>query len=138
MIKGAQQFTQTTGARLLALLTFAGSLMTTQMAGTTPTGDTGIEGVILISPTRGGPTRQGVPNAAPLRNAEFVVRKADHPAGAFKTDREGKFRVVLPPGRYSVRGENQRSRVGRYGPFEIDVIAGQMSQVQWVCDSGLR
>ena len=28
--------------------------------------------------------------------------------------------------------------VGRYGPFEADVTAGQMTKVEWRCDTGMR
>ena len=37
--------------------------------------ETGLEGVILVGPIQGGPTRQGVPDSRPLPNTEFVVAK---------------------------------------------------------------
>ena len=109
------------------------------LADTSPTGgETGISGVILVSPSHGGPIRLGVPNTAPLPETEFVVRKGKETAATFKTDQEGKFRVSVPPGHYTVSRANYISRVGSYGPFEVDVVPGRMSQVQWTCDSGMR
>ena len=122
----------------LALLTFSCSPMMAQPAEATPSADTGIDGVILISPARGGPARQGVPDSAPLAEMEFTVRKGDETAATFKTDSEGKFRVAVPPGHYTVLRQGVRGRVGRFGPFEVVVVAGQMSKVEWICDSGLR
>ena len=102
------------------------------------TGDTGIEGVILISPTHGGPIRPGVPSSAPLPETEFIVRKGEETVATFKTDGEGKFRVSVPPGQYTVSRANWSGRIGRYGPFAVDVAAGQISKVQWLCDTGMR
>lgn len=102
------------------------------------TGDTGIEGVILISPTRGGPIRRGEPSSAPLRETEFILRKGEETVATFKTDAEGKFRVSVPPGHYTVSRANWSGRIGRYGPFEVDVATGQISKVQWICDTGMR
>ena len=110
--------------------------MMAQTPGTT--GDTGIEGVILISPTRGGPIQRGVPSSAPLRGIEFVVRKGEETIATFKTDAEGKFRLSVPPGHYTVSRANWSAPIGRYGPFEVDVAAGQISKVQRICDTGTR
>ena len=32
----------------------------------------------------------------------------------------------------------KRGGIGRYGPFEADVTAGQMTKVEWRCDTGMR
>ena len=56
----------------------------------------------------------------------------------FTTDDQGKFRVSLPPGHYSVTKKNRQKGIGRYGPFDIDVVAGQMTKVEWQCDTGMR
>lgn len=102
------------------------------------TAGTGFEGVIFISPKRGGPVKPGAANSAPLRDTEFIVRNGAEAVATFKTDAEGKFRVSVPAGHYTVSRANWTGRIGRYGPFEVDVAAGQVSKVQWVCDSGMR
>jgi hypothetical protein len=94
--------------------------------------------VILVSPARGGPIRAGAANSAPLRETEFVIRRGEETIATFKTDGDGAFRVSVPPGRYTVARADWSGRVGRYGPFEVDVAVGQLTKVQWVCDSGMR
>lgn len=107
------------------------------MAETSPSANTGIEGVIFVSPSHGGPVRPGVPNTAPVANIAFVVQKGDQPVTSFTTDGEGRFQVSLPPGHYTVSRSNFNSRIGRWR-FEADVVAGQVTKVQWTADSGMR
>jgi hypothetical protein len=99
---------------------------------------TGLEGVISISPIHGGPARIGVPNSRPYANIDFIVKKGDESVAAFKTDDQGRFRVGLAPGHYTISMKEGKRGIGRHGPFEVDIVAGQMKQVQWTCDSGMR
>jgi Carboxypeptidase regulatory-like domain len=101
--------------------------------------DTGIQGTVMVSPARPGPIRAGsdTSNAAPLPNATFRVTSNDGAVITFTTDTEGHFRVSLKPGHYSVvLAENRFPKP--CGPFEIDVEAGKMTDVEWRCDSGMR
>jgi hypothetical protein len=41
------------------------------------------------------------------------------------------------PGHYSVARKGQ-GKIGRCGPFDIDVMNGQITKVEWRCDSGMR
>ena len=100
--------------------------------------DTGVEGVITISPVRGGPSRDGEEQSAPLARKEFVVRQGERVVASFMTDDEGRFRVALPPGRYEVVAQGKRPRIGSWGPFAVEVVAGEMTKVNWNCDSGMR
>jgi hypothetical protein len=102
------------------------------------TDDTGIEGVITVGPTHGGPVRPGIPSSAPLANATFVVGNESGAVAEFTTDDHGRFKVSLPPGHYTVTKKGQQKRIGRYGPFDVDVVAGQMTKVEWQCDTGMR
>ena len=65
----------------------------------------------------------------------FVEIKGDL---RFTTDDQGRFRTALAPGHYKVSLKGKTSSIGRYGPFEVDVVAGQTTKVQWQCDSGMR
>ncbi len=103
-----------------------------------PVSGTGIEGLILISPIQGGPTRQGAPDSKPLPKTAFVVQQGARSVASFETDEQGRFRVLLPPGHYTISKKDGKSGVGSFGPFEVDVTAGQMKSVQWNCDSGIR
>ena len=45
---------------------------------------------------------------------------------------------ALTPGHYTVTKREQQKKIGRYGPFDVDVTAGQMTKVEWRCDTGMR
>ena len=107
--------------------------------GQTPsTGESGIEGVITISPAQPGPTRADAPGSMPLANATFVVENKNGEVTSFTTDDQGRFRASLPAGHYKVSLKGRKSSIGRFGPFEVDVVTGKMTKVQWECDSGMR
>lgn len=104
----------------------------------TPEPGTGVEGTISISPSHGGPERVGIPNSAPLAKTDFLVKKGNDLVASITTDDKGWFRVSLAPGHYVVSRKEPGGKIGRYGPFEIDVVAGQMTKVEWTCDTGMR
>ena len=106
------------------------------VAETSPSGASGIEGTILISPSHPGPITKDRPSVAPAGNVEFVVKTGDAIVKTFTTDAEGRFQVALPPGHYIIVREGA-GRIGRWR-FEADVVAGQMTQVNWTADSGMR
>ena len=107
--------------------------------GQTPSaGESGIEGVITITPVNPGPTRDDAPASMPLANATFAVEKNNGEVTSFITDEQGRFRVSLPPGHYKISLKGRKTTIGRFGPFEADVAPGKMTNVQWECDSGIR
>jgi Prealbumin-like fold domain len=107
--------------------------------GQTPSaGESGIEGVITISPANPGPTRIDAAASMPLAKATFAVEKHNGEVTSFITDDQGRFRVSLPPGHYKISLKGRKSSIGRFGPFEADVAPGKMTNVQWECDSGIR
>ena len=108
-------------------------------SGQTPSeSDTGVEGVITISPAQAGPVRADGPASRPLVNATFAVENEKGEVASFTTDGQGHFRTSVPPGHYKVSMKGRKSSIGRFGPFEVDVVAGKMTRVQWECDSGIR
>jgi hypothetical protein len=99
----------------------------------------GITGVIMVTPIRPGPIKAGSesPAAAPLPNAKFSVSSDEQKVATFTTDAEGRFEVLLKPGRYVVfLAENRFPKP--CGPFEVNVESGKMTRVEWRCDSGMR
>jgi hypothetical protein len=34
--------------------------------------------------------------------------------------------------------KDKKDGIGRYGPFDVDVVAGKMTKIEWQCDTGLR
>jgi hypothetical protein len=119
---------------LAVLIMCAGFLPGQTRAGS----ETGIEGVITISPTRPGPVPADAPSSQPLANTAFVVENQKGEVTSFTTDDQGRFRMPLTPGHYKVSLKGKRGGIGHYGPFQVDVVAGQITKVQWECDSGIR
>ena len=110
----------------------------TAMAETPPPNTSGIVGTIVVAPIRPGPIRKDEEAAvAPVRNAQFAVKAGDATVKTFTTDDEGRFQVALPPGHYVIVREGAPSHIGRWR-FETDVIAGQLTKVNWTADSGMR
>jgi carbon monoxide dehydrogenase subunit G len=72
-----------------------------------------------------------------VSNVEFVVKAGDTTVKRFTTDGEGHFQVALPPGHYVISREGAAPGVGRWN-FEADVVAGQVTKVNWTADSGMR
>ena len=107
--------------------------------GQTPSaGESGIEGIIAISPSQPGPSRSDAPDSKPLSNTAFVVRDLKGEVTSFTTDDHGQFRIPLAPGHYTVSIKGRKLSIGHFGPFEVDVVSGKMTKVQWKCDSGIR
>ena len=120
------------GATLIALFSV------TAVAETPAPGTSGIEGTILVSPSRPGPIRKAEgPSVAPVGNTQFVIKAGDATVKTFTTDGEGRFQVALPPGHYVILREDAGARIGRWR-FEADVVAGAMTKVNWTADSGMR
>jgi hypothetical protein len=103
-----------------------------------PEAGTGLEGSISLHGISGGPVKQGVPDSKPLANTTFVVKQGDLTITSFTTDDQGRFRISLPSGHYSISKKDWNSRVGFYGPFPVDITAGQIKKVQWNCDTGMQ
>ena len=100
---------------------------------------TGIEGAIAFGPTQGGPIRADTPSSKPLANVTFVVEnEKGAEVASFTTDDQGRFRVLLTPGHYTVSKEGKKHGIGHYGPFDVVVLAGRMTKVEWECDTGIR
>ncbi len=135
--KPAHPMSQSSALRIiLALLVLSSVFSSAQTQSQSPTG---IEGVITVSPIRPGPIRAGsdVPTAAPLPNAVFTIGNEKGMVTSFTTDSEGRFRISLKPGHYAIVLAEQRFP-RPCGPFDVDVVSGKMTKVEWGCDTGMR
>src|ERR1044071_4117248 len=65
--------------------------------------NTGITGVILVTPIRPGPIKKGSESsqAAPLSNATFTINSDDGVVTTFTTDTMGRFKALLKRCRYA-------------------------------------
>ena len=100
--------------------------------------NTGLEGRITISPSHGGPVRINEESSKPLSNTTFVATNDTGGTTEFTTDDQGHFKIVLEPGHYTITKKGEAKGIGRYGPFDALVVAGQMTRQEWRCDSGMR
>lgn len=95
---------------------------------------------MMMSPAHPGPIRKGAETSKPVPSVTFNVTKKGESTlvTSFTTDAAGKFRVSVAPGTYTVIREGAK-RIGHYGPFEVEVSAGETKNVgEWRCDSGMR
>jgi len=100
--------------------------------------ETGIRGVALWGPVRPGPTRLGQSDEAPLR-ATFVVFAAEREVAQFKSDKMGKFEVLLPAGDYTIapiKGTPMPSPQDQ--AKAVTVPAGGFIEVTLRFDTGMR
>lgn len=123
--------------RHLLAAVFLCLLSLTAMAESPPPIDTGVEGVISVSPSRPGPQRIETPSVAPAPHILFVVKREDKAVTSFTTDAEGRFRIKLAPGHYIVLREDPGAAIGHWR-FEVDVVANEVTKVNWIGDSGMR
>jgi hypothetical protein len=126
---------------LIAFLTFAGVCCAQTSPPPPPSpqaGHTGIEGRIYVAPIHPGPERPGVLNSKPLANTTFVATNESGANSEFTTDDQGQFKAVLTPGHYTVTKKGAQQKIGRCGPWDALVVAGQFNHVEWRCDSGMR
>lgn len=100
--------------------------------------ESGLEGVITISPTLPGPIKADTPTSVPLPNTTFIVENETGTTASFTTDDSGRFRISLKPGHYRVSKKGQKPAIGHFGPFDADVVASKMTKVEWECDAGTR
>jgi hypothetical protein len=134
----SHRLTPRENARRLVATVLLGLLpLLTAMAATPSPVETGLEGVISVSPSRPGPQKIDQPDVAPVRNVVFVVKKGETHVATFTTDAEGRFRIKLTPGHYIVLREDPGARIGHWR-FEADVVANEMTKVHWTGDSGMR
>ncbi len=125
---------------LHATLAFLALFSSCVLAQTSPAPElgTGLEGVILMGPVHGGPIREGAPDSKPVAHVAFVVTTQNSVVSSFTTDEQGRFRISLPAGHYTISRKDWRSKFGRYGPFQVDIAEGRITKVQWNCDTGMR
>jgi hypothetical protein len=94
----------------------------------------GLYGVVLRGPTK--PVCQvSMPCSAPYGHATLVFSRTGTTSRKVTTDPKGKYRIALPPGRWSLRVEN--AKFG-WTPRVVAVPAGRYGRVNVNVDTGIR
>ena len=104
------------------------------------TGESGIEGQAMISPSHPGPVRQGESGTAPYKTTLVIWNASDgREVTRVETGSDGRFRVVLKPGTYRVGSPQQTGRFLPRGNEEtVTVTAGKFAKLTLNFDSGMR
>jgi hypothetical protein len=124
---------------LVSIVLIDGSLTSVAVAG--PKQRDGIvHGAVMVAPTCPGPELLDRRNCLP-QPQQATVRvfrgESDRPVAAITTDRNGRFRLTLPPGTYRfvpmIPGAVSTGK-----PREVRVTAGSTISIQLSVDTGMR
>ena len=113
----------------LALLVVGGAHATTRPGG--------LKGVV----TRGPITPVCVaeqPCTEPAKYVTLLFSRNSHIAGRVVTDGEGRYRLRLPAGDYSVRRPAATSIDRKLEPNRVRVRAGSVARIDFSIDTGIR
>src|SRR5205814_4279452 len=99
---GVEPSMPATRSSVVSFLALAGFCYAQPLPTPMPQAETGIEGTITMSPTHGGPVRVDEESSRPLANMPFVVSNETGTVAEFVTDEQGRFKVRLVPGHYTV------------------------------------
>lgn len=102
-----------------------------------PQQDAGIEGRVMRSPTCPGPVRPGRICEAPFSAVFFVQDREGQQVATFETDTDGRFRVSLPSGAYTVVPSDE-APVRRGQAKDVTVADEDYTQLSLVFDTGIR
>jgi len=105
-----------------------------------PQHESGIEGQAQISPSHPGPLRQGQSGSAPYQTTLVVLSSDGREVARFQTGADGRFRVALPPGEYTVGSDPSQParRFPRGEQQTVTVLPGKFTTVTLSFDSGMR
>jgi hypothetical protein len=127
------------GLRRGALAATAGALVLASCAGAPPAAGSGIEGRVTIGPTcpvvRADSPCPDRPYAAEIR----VVAASGEEVARVRSGEDGRFRVDLRPGTYTLVPEGSSAKGPPHAePETVTVSQGRYTQVSIAYDSGIR
>lgn len=110
---------------------------------TTPAGGSGVNGVVLFSPICPVERIPPDPQCAPRPGAADVqlVGLDGGVAAQGRAGSDGRFSIVVAPGRYTVAATAPSPGLGRFcqaDPDQVSVGAGTFVSVAVACDTGIR
>jgi hypothetical protein len=107
--------------------------------GPSSSGDSGIRGTVLLGPTCPVETLESPCPDRPLADVEIRVLRGSDVVATVRSDDEGRFAVVLDPGRYEVQAVVEEGGPGMSAkPVDVIVTNGVFNDVNVPVDSGIR
>lgn len=99
---------------------------------------TGIEGMVTLGPTCAGPDRVQPCSDSPYAGQVSVRDQAGQQVATISTGADGRFRLDLPPGQYTLVPISPRPGLPPFGREQtVTVISGSYSQVTVRFDTGI-
>lgn len=102
-----------------------------------PSGDTGIEGMVTIGPTCPVERIDSPCPDRPYAATIAVLDGAGRQVAEARSGADGRFRVLVPPGTYTLR-PRQSGTLPHAAELSVTVAADHITDVQVVFDSGIR
>ena len=118
---------------------FACALMASSSASASGEDGSGVQGLISLSPTCGGPQREGdTPCKAPYEGAELrLLSGSGATVATARTTSDGRYLLSAPAGHYRVVVMTP-IRITRCQSPDVVVTEKKFSVVDIECDSGMR
>jgi hypothetical protein len=118
-----------------AAIALFGCASSAQSAPTSAITGSGITGRVLLGPTC-PVQRPGQSCVRPYQTSVAVFTRAGHRLKTFRSGRDGRFRVGLRPGHYTLKAT--RGGLPRLTPTPVTVRPGHFTRVTLMFDTGIR
>ena len=82
--------------------------------------------------------RRGDACSEPAKNVTLLFSRGGHLAGRAATDGQGRYRLRLPAGFYSVRRSTTGRIDNKLDPNRVRVFAGRVTRTDFSIDTGIR
>lgn len=104
-----------------------------------PSGDSGVRGTVLLGPTCPVVTMESPCPDLPLADAEVQVLQGGDVVATVRSDGDGRFTVALDPGDYVLQAIVEEGGPGMSAkPVDVTVTSGAFVDVIVPMDSGIR
>jgi hypothetical protein len=104
-----------------------------------PSGDSGVRGTVLLGPLCPVETMESPCPDRPLPDVQVQVLQAGDVVTTVRSDGDGRFTVALDPGDYVLQAVVEEGGPGMSAkPVDVTVTSGAFAEVTVPVDSGIR